>query len=322
MNLPPLKSLPVFESVARLNSFSLAAEELHITQSAVSHHIKSLEDHLGEQLFIRSGRKLELSLEGRGYLDAISSSLNQIARATENVKGVAETKLRLAVYSSFAVYWLIPRLPKLKRQHPNLDLTIEMTFSEPELSDRTADCFITVDKEKRGFDFELFYKERLFPVCSQTMYQEIQSELNVTTTAELSNLLQDYPELMAKFPLITSYSMYDRYAEDWRRWFEERGSTLPENINLHRFSHLMLAQEAAIHSLGVALVNDYMFNEATPKEGLVQLPCKSYQAKDSFYMAYKTSRRQEPALIQLRQWLLKEFNELKLSIPEMNKQGR
>ena len=310
MNLPPLKALPVFESVARLNSFSLAADELHITQSAVSHHIKQLEDHLGEQLFVRQGRKLELTNEGKGYLDSITGSLNQIARATENIKGVTEAKLRLAVYSSFAVYWLIPRLPKLKRQHPNLDITIEMTFSEPELSDRTADCFITIDSEKRGFLFDHFYTERLFPVCSQTLLQSIQSELNAHSKEELGALLTTHPEVLSNFPLITSYSMYERYAEDWKRWFEEQQSTLPDAITFHRFSHLMLAHEAAIHSLGIALVNDYMFNEQDPKDDLVRLPCAVHNAKDSFYIAYKSSRRQEPALIQLRSWLLKEFNQL------------
>ncbi|MCC4275023.1 LysR substrate-binding domain-containing protein [Marinomonas communis] len=312
MNLPPLKSLPVFESVARLNSFSLAANELNITQSAVSHHIKGLEDYLGELLFIRQGRKLELTNEGRSYLDSISSSLNQIARATENVKGITETKLRLAVYSSFAVYWLIPRLSKLKRQHPNLDLTIEMTFSEPELSDRTADCFITIDKEKRGFDFEWFYTERLFPVCSEGLYQEIASALNTQTEKELEAKLKQSPQLLAQFPLITSYSMYESYAEDWRRWFAEEGQPLPESAAFHRFSHLMLAHEAATHSLGVALVNDYMFNELDPKDGLVKLPCGTHTATDSFYIAYKHSRRHEPALKQLRHWLRSELNELSL----------
>lgn len=309
MNLPPLKSLPVFEAVARLNSFSQAAEELHITQSAVSHHIKSLEDHLGEQLFLRSGRKLELTNEGRSYLDNITGSLTQIARATEQIKGVTETRLRLAVYSSFAVYWLIPRLPKLKRLHPNLDITIEMTFSEPELSDRTADCFITVDNEKRGFSFDHIYQERLFPVCSQSLYADILSELKIENHHEFEQRLKEDISLISQFPLITSHSMHDQYMEDWRRWFSQQNKKMPDNIHFHRFSHLMLAHEAAIHSLGIALVNDYMFTEHNT-DGLIKLPCPSYQSEESFYIAYKHSRRHEPALIQLRQWLLHEFNEL------------
>ena len=310
MKLPPLKSLPVFEAVARLNSFSLAAEELHITQSAVSHHVKSLENHLGEQLFLRSGRKLELTQEGRSYLDSITSSLNQIARATEQVKGATEAKLRLAVYSSFAVYWLIPRLPNLKRQFPNLELTIEMTFSEPELSDRTADCFITIEKNKRGFEFEYFYTERLFPVCSQSMFQQIKTELNADTDEALIAILKEHPEKLAQFPLITSYSMYDKYAEDWRRWFDEQRIVMSDNVIFHRFSHLMLAQEAAIHSLGIALVNDYMYNDNEPQDGLVKLPCSHHNAKDKFYLAFKQSRKHEPALQQLRSWLMKEFSTL------------
>lgn len=310
MKLPPLKSLPVFEAAARLNSFSKASNELNITQSAVSHHIKTLEDHLGEQLFVRSGRNLQLTSEGQSYLDSITSSLNQIARATEQIKGVTEAKLRLAVYSSFAVYWLIPRLPNLKRQFPNLELTLEMTFSEPQLSDRTADCFITIDNHKRGFEFEHFYTERLFPVCSHGLYQQIKSELGVETDDELKALLTNQPEELSRFPLITSYSMYDRYAEDWRRWFKNQKIDMPNQITFHRFSHLMLAQEAAIHSLGIALVNDYMFNENAPQDGLVQLPCFSLNAKDKFYLAYKQSRKKEPALMQLRSWLAKEFGEL------------
>ncbi|WP_421849808.1 LysR family transcriptional regulator [Marinomonas sp.] len=108
--LPPLKSLPVFEAVARLNSFSLAANELNVSQSAVSHQIRILENHLGESLFHRQGRHLELTKEGKQYLDAIGHSLIQIAQATSQIKGEQTTHIRLAVYSSFAVYWLIPRL--------------------------------------------------------------------------------------------------------------------------------------------------------------------------------------------------------------------
>lgn len=97
--LPPLKSLPVFETVARLNSFSLAANELNVSQSAISHQIKILENHLGESLFFRQGRNVELTKEGRQYLDAISNSLLQIAQATNQIKGEQTTRIRLAVYS-------------------------------------------------------------------------------------------------------------------------------------------------------------------------------------------------------------------------------
>ncbi|HET8850027.1 MAG TPA: LysR family transcriptional regulator [Marinobacter sp.] len=125
MRLPPLKALPVFEAVARLRSFSQAANELAITQSAVSHQIKQLETYLGERLFWRSGRVVTLTDEGRQYFDAGGSALMQIERASEQLLGHEEARLRLSVFSSFAVRWLVPRLPYLQRLHPQLDLALE-----------------------------------------------------------------------------------------------------------------------------------------------------------------------------------------------------
>ena len=96
MKLPPLKALPVFEAVARLNSFSLAAEELSVGQSAVSHQIKLLETYLGESLFTRTGRYLALTDEGRQYFDAVSTALLQIERASEQLLGQDTARLRLS----------------------------------------------------------------------------------------------------------------------------------------------------------------------------------------------------------------------------------
>ncbi|TYL47287.1 LysR family transcriptional regulator [Marinomonas sp. IMCC 4694] len=304
--LPPLKTLPIFEAVARLNSFSLAALELNVTQSAISHQIRLLENHLGESLFHRQGRRLELTKEGKYYLDSISHSLSQIEDATNRMKGQQKTQIRLAVYSSFAVYWLIPRLPDLKHLYPHLELCIEMSHSTPELSDRTADFFITVDKEKRGFQFKPFYAEELFAVCSVSFYETIKNKLGVTTDYELSEILRASPDLLAQFPLITSYSIYDRHIEDWKRWFDNMNLPLPEHIQFHRFSHLMLAYEAAKHSLGIALVNDYMMNEKNNETPLIKLPCRAYKTKEKFYLAYKEGRKNEDAIKNLEHWLTKK----------------
>ena len=138
MKLPPLRALPVFEAVARLNSFSLAAEELSVSQSAVSHQIKQLETYLGEKLFWRQGRTLTLTDEGRQYLDAVGSALLQIERASEQLLGREEARLRLSVFSSFAVRWLVPRLPELQRLHPQVELSLEMSTENPVLSDRVV----------------------------------------------------------------------------------------------------------------------------------------------------------------------------------------
>ncbi|QUX95158.1 LysR family transcriptional regulator [Marinomonas sp. CT5] len=308
--LPPLKSLPVFEAVARLNSFSLAANELNVSQSAVSHQIRILENHLGESLFHRQGRNLELTKEGKHYLDSISNSLLQIEEATNHIKGQHKTNVRLAVYSSFAVYWLIPRLPELKHLYPHLELSIEMSHGMPELSDRTADFFITTEREKRGFLIEPFYQEELFPVCSQSYLETIKSKLGAITYQELAEKLSIDPNSIAQFPLITSYSVYERHIEDWKRWFTNLSLPLPDYIQFHRFSHLMLAYEAAKHSLGIALVNDYMMNEKDDETPLIKLPCSAFKTGENFYIAYKESRKDEEAIRSLRRWLKKEAKNL------------
>ncbi|MEH6563586.1 MAG: LysR family transcriptional regulator, partial [Marinobacter sp.] len=177
MKLPPLKALPVFEAVARLNSFSLAAQELSVSQSAVSHQIKQLETYLGEKLFWRSGRTLALTDEGRQYLDVISTSLLQIERASEQLLGHEGARLRLSLFSSFAVRWLVPRLPELQRLHPLVELALEMSSENPVLSDRVADCFITIHRDSPAYSYELLYVERLFPVCSPDYWQRIRREL-------------------------------------------------------------------------------------------------------------------------------------------------
>lgn len=177
MKLPPMKSLPVFEAVARLNSFSRAADELSISQSAVSHQIRMLESHLGELLFTRQGRYLSLTEEGRRYFDAVGSALFQIERASEQIQGRPGSQLRLALFSSFAVRWLVPNLPTLQHQHPELDLVLEMMNESPQLSDRVADCFITLHAEPLGFTADLLYSERLFAICSRSVWQKICHQL-------------------------------------------------------------------------------------------------------------------------------------------------
>ncbi|REG82250.1 LysR family transcriptional regulator [Marinomonas pollencensis] len=308
--LPPLKALPVFESVARLNSFSLAAAELNVSQSAISHQIRALEDYLGESLFQRQGRYLTLTQEGKNYLDVISSSLSHIARASNQIRGQEDTKIRIAVYSSFAVCWLMPRLSDLQHKHPNLDITIAMTHGSPELSDKTADCFITTDQGKRGFESTHLYQETLFPVCSHAFYEQMKNTLNLSSD-DLSKQLKSSPELLQKFPLITSNGIYNDYTEDWLNWFTERNLTPPNNIKFHKFSHLLLAYEAAKHSLGIALVNDYMFSDKDSNNSLIRVPTYGIHTNEHFFFSYKTSRRNETAIKAIKHWIVNEASSLK-----------
>ncbi|WP_298451873.1 LysR family transcriptional regulator [uncultured Marinobacter sp.] len=306
MKLPPLRALPVFEAVARLNSFSLAADELSVSQSAVSHQIKQLETYLGEQLFWRGGRTLALTDEGRQYLDAVSTALLQIERASEKLLGHEESRLRLALFSSFAVRWLVPRLPNLQRQHPQVELALEMTSENPVLSDRVADCFITINRGSSAYSYELLYVEQLFPVCSQDYWQRICRELG----READAAGRDEPAMttaeVARFPLLSTHSIYDKAAGDWEAWYQTVDESIPSGTRVQHFSHMLLALEAARHHQGIALTNDYMLSTRKDSEEFVRLPCHPLVTGDRFYFAWKTSRRRERSIQLLRGWLVDE----------------
>lgn len=304
--LPPLRALTCFEAVARLNSFSRAAQSLNITQSAVSHQIRQLEDHLGEALFIRHGRYLSLTEDGRQYYEDIAAALSDIQRATDRMQGREDRKLRLALYSSFAVRWLIPRLHRLQAAHPDIELSLEMTPESPTLSDRIGDCFITLVERQRGYTMERLYAERLFAICSRRLWDRVVADLRAAGLAgpgATPTALN--PDWLQRYTLLSAQSLFGAPNEDWRRWLGAADCALRAETRVQHFSHILLALEAARHHQGFALANDYMYSEPEDPD-LVRLPCHTLLTGDCFYFGYKTSRRNEPAIRTLRNWLQQE----------------
>ncbi|AKS43411.1 LysR family transcriptional regulator [Wenzhouxiangella marina] len=302
MKLPPLKTLPVFEAVARTLSFSAAAEELHVTQSAVSHRIRQLEDDLGESLFDRHGRRVALTEEGERYLEAIAPALAQIERASQQLRGQSDTRLRLAVPSSLAVRWLIPRLPHLQRRHPDLDLTLEMLADMPVMSERLADAFITIRYRQRGYVSTPLYVERLFAVCSRQYWMQMRESLEDAGLREKGSGRSIRPEWLSRFTLLSAASVFEKPGEDWRRWFQAAETEMPPTARVQQFSHMLLAQEAARHHQGIALSNDYMLDTASDPE-LVRLRTHEFRTGDEFHFACKQSRAKEPGILHLSRWL-------------------
>lgn len=306
MKLPPLKALPVFLAVARRNSFSLAAEELAVTQSAVSHQIKLLENYLGEALFIRTGRYLQITQQGRQYAEVVGSTLRQLEQASEQLRGHERAQLRLSVFSSFAVRWLVPRLPGLQQSCPQLDLALEMSSEVPELSDRIADCFITVRPDSTAYSYELLYTERLFPVCSQRFWQQICQQCGLDPLSATVNAEAMRADSLVDFPLLSTHSIYNRPAGDWQAWYAAAGLGVPARARLQHFSHMLLALEAARYHQGIALTNDYMLSTRADSADFVRLPTHHVVTGDVFYFAWKSSRQQEASIQLLRRWLRQE----------------
>lgn len=291
MKLPPLRALQCFEAVARFSSFSKAAEQLNITQSAVSHQVRQLEDYLGESMFNRKGRTLSLTDTGERYYDEVSSSLANIANASQQIREGKSGKIRLALYSSLAVKWLIPRLENLRQQYPEIELSLNMVSDEPDCSDQVADCFITVMPPKRNFVSQFLYAERLYPVCGQKLWQQIQDK--------------PLPEALWQYPLLSVQSVFPNspLGEDWRRWCELGGFTLPQTAKMNYFSHMIMAAEAARYEQGITLVNHYLMNDQDRQHNFVRIPMHEILTGDSFYFVYKNARAKQTDIVKLGRWL-------------------
>ncbi|WP_028115981.1 LysR family transcriptional regulator [Ferrimonas senticii] len=288
MKLPPLRATQCFEAVVRLNSFSLAAQALHITQSAVSHQVRQLEDYLGEPLLARQGRHWSLTPSGQRFYEQTAQALLQLANAASVFRDGSGGPIRLALYSSLAVKWLIPRLPLLKQQHPELQLSLNMVADNPQCSDQLGDCFITVKPPSSGMICQQLYQERLLPVCGQRTWQQLQQ--------------QPLPQALWSQPLLSVQSSFGAPQEDWRRWCQHNGWQLPSEVQFQHLSHMLLAAEAARFDQGIALVNHYMLDDLASHD-LVRIPLPELLTGDSFYFVYKASRQRQPQLLLLLHWL-------------------
>jgi LysR family transcriptional regulator, glycine cleavage system transcriptional activator len=205
-DLPPLTWLRAFEVSARLLSFTAAAHELHLTQAAISKHVKSLEHRLRHQLFIRHPRSLELTKWGEAYLPKVQDSLERLAIGTREVFGRPQDDvltIRCAV--SFAVNWLTPRLPRFLEQHPKVRMRI--------LSSVWADPF-----DAEAFDLDIQYGTGNFPDAnSHRLTHEVITPLCAPGLA--SGLTS--PDDLADHPLLHVQG----YQEGWGTWLAAAGAT-------------------------------------------------------------------------------------------------
>lgn len=297
MKLPPLRSVQCFEAVARFNSFSKGADALNVTQSAVSHQVRLLEEYLGETLFHRQGRLLSLTPVGERYYEEVSNSLINLSHATQQIREGESGKVRLAIYSSLAVKWLIPRLENLRQQYPDIELMLNMVASEPEFSDQVADCFITICPPKRNFVRQFLYKERLYPVCSHKIWNQLQDK--------------SLPDALWDYPLLSVQSVFpgEKSGADWSRWCEQGGFEMPQNVRVNQFSHMLLAAEAARYDQGITFLNNYFMSDQDRQQHYVRIPMHELHTGDSFYFVYKKARANQSDIVKLGRWLKQQCYE-------------
>ena len=286
--LPPLNSLRVFEAAARHLSFTRAAEELFVTQAAVSHQIKALEEFLGLKLFRRRNRSLLLTEEGQSYFLDIKEIFSSLSEATDKVlERSAKGALTISLPPSFAIQWLVPRLSDFNNQEPDIDVRIKAVDMDEGSLTEDVDVAIYYGRGNwPGLRVELLYQEQLLPLCSPQVL------LNEKPLATIDDL---------RFHTL----LHDTSRKDWKlfvKQFELAGM----NVNQGPiFSHSAMVVQAAIHGQGVALAHSVL---AKPDIDSGRLVCPFNEvlvSKNSYYIVCREQQLEIGKISAFREWVLK-----------------
>jgi len=287
--LPPLNALRAFEASARHLSFTLAAKELHVTQGAVSRHIKLLEAHFGVPLFRRLHRGLELTERGRLLLPALSDAFDRIARAAMRVSEESRD-LKLKVPPSFAIRWLIPRLPGFQTELPDVQVRLTTAwFSEVDFEREGFDACIDIGEGPwPGLAADFIASEHLMPVCAPAL---------VGGDPPLRQ-----PEDLVHHTLL--HPTPDHH--DWRAWLEVAGVAGVDPSGGQTFGSLDHAARAAAGGLGVAMGDSALIAEDLAAGRLVMPFDVVLTADSAYYFLCPEATAEEPKIAGFRRWLIAE----------------
>ena len=241
--LPPLHDLTAFEAAARHMSFLKASEELHVTQSAISHRIKALEELLGVTLFIRVNRNIALTSFGERYLADVREILDRLGSATARLAGDNRARLRISAAPALGARWLVARLALFQRAHPDIELVVSSSYEFELLRRGEADVGIRYGPEpENGLRSIRLFQETLFPVASAAYIAAI-GGLACPRDLERAQLL--------RHPMLS-----------WKRWFAAAGIERDEPGAGTLFEDATLMYEAAAAGQGVALGLKTLFEDA------------------------------------------------------------
>jgi len=276
----PLNALRAFEASARHLSFTRAAEELCVTQAAVSHQVKGLEARLGATLFRRLARGLVLTDEGQALLPVLTDSFERIGRAMQRFQdGAVREVLTVGVVGTFAVRWLLPRLARFREANPLIEVRLRTHNNKVDLVAEGLDMAIRFgDGAWHGVQTDEIFKAPLTPLC----------------TPQLASRL-DGAQALASLPLLRSYRR-----EEWPAWFAVAGVEAPA-ISGPVFDSLSLMVQAAIEGVGVALAPPVMFGRELHARQLVQ-PFPILAEAGSYWLTALKSKPPSPAMAAFREW--------------------
>jgi LysR family glycine cleavage system transcriptional activator len=287
--LPPLAALRAFEAAARHLSFTRAARELNVTQTAISHQIRGLEDLLGVKLFRRLARGLVLSEEAQRYLPAVRDAFDRLDAATaELLAGRAGGPLTASVVPSFAARWLVPRLGRFRALHPEIDLRISASLHLADFAREDVDLGIRMGRgHYPGLRVDRLFGEALIPVCSPA-------------------LLEGSPPLRRPEDLRQHVLLHDDDHTGWQLWLELAGV---EGVDAGRgpiFTDSGMVVQAAAEGQGVALGRAALAAWDLAAGRLVRPFDVSMPSDLAYYLVCPEATAERPRVAAVRAWLLAE----------------
>lgn len=285
----PLSTLRVFEAAARRRSFQIAAAELNLTPSAVSHSVRKMEEALGVTLFERNGRGIRLSPEGDALMGHTERAFEELRRGLEMVSTRAPHLFRLHSAPSFAAQWLTPRLPRFFTEHPNVDvrLSASVDYARFDTDEFDADIVYGLPRQE-GLVMRPLCEETVTPLCAPQMAASIET-----------------PQDLLQHRLIQSDNKQIR----WPAWFAVNKVTLSSSPRGSRFDRSFLALAAAADGLGVALESTLLAQRELASGRLVA-PLAG-RAEDiryvGHYLVFPKSSGQRGSLRIFASWLGREL---------------
>jgi LysR family glycine cleavage system transcriptional activator len=288
--LPPLNALRSFEAAARYESFTRAAEELHVTQGAVSQQVKALETHLGVKLFNRERQRLKITPAGRDYLVVIREALDHIGAGTERLmQRQSAGVLTVSTSLDFATKWLVHRLARFAAAHPGIDLQVSATMQHVDFAREDVDVAVRHgDGKWPGLEVTQLCAEQIFVICSPKLLAG-------------RNRLR-HPVDVLKWPLLR----LEDQSRAWERWFALAGVVGPERLPGPVLNQASMLIDAAIDGQGVALARTTLAAWDLISGRIVRPFDLSWRPAGTYWIVSPKATAMLAKICRFRDWLLAE----------------
>lgn len=282
--LPPMHTLRTFEAVGRLRHFARAADELHLTASAVSHQIRAIESFCSVKLFQRHRNDVVLTAAGEKLMVAVRRSLEELSDAVLALRQRDPSRLSVTVPPSLASRWLMPRLGAFLAAHPGIDFKLHASLDLLDLEADGIDLGIRYGQGRwRGLHARRLFGEQLFPVAAPAYLAA--HGIRKATDLKRAVLLRD------------SF-------QSWGWWFEQAGIADVEHAAGTDFSDSALLLQAAEAGQGVALARSLLVTDAIAAGTLARIGPAAVEAPDSYYLVASTRQPETAAIEAFRHWLI------------------